>query len=305
MLDHYQRTFTHQDVRFSQQEELILIYVENPMASAVITTYGGQVLSYQPQGDTPTRQEMLWVSPDAIFNGSKPVRGGIPVCWPWFGVSGQEGLPAHGFVRNRLWQVDAIESLADGGTEIILTCHHDKDTLALWPHEFELRLHIHVGQTLKLSLVTKNLSDAPMTLTEAFHTYFSVVDCQNTLIHGLDQTLHCDKLTHVPPQAQQGDVTLNPPMDSVFLNQSGPIHFMDEAHFRSIRIEHSGQSAVVWNPGPEGVNAFSDIPNQVWPSFMCVETGHVLDNAITVLPGKTHRFETELSLEKRVPQRSA
>lgn len=298
MTEHYEDKFTVKGVTFSIKDSLTMIEVDNEFARATITTHGGCVLSYIPKSGSSANEDILWVSPTALFNGKKPVRGGVPVCWPWFGAHPNEDGPAHGFVRNKTWELKAVKKLPNGSTEITMSTSSDNDTIALWSNAFELELKVEVGEKLVMTLTTFNLNDYDFVITEALHTYFAVADCRETIIEGLDKTTHLDKLKDDEDEIeveQQGDVVLKPPMDSVYLNQSGPILFDDGARHRKICIEQNGHSAVVWNPGPETVKGFGDIPNETWPTFMCVEAGNILANSIHVESQGKHRFTMAIS----------
>lgn len=292
----YRQQFSAEGVRFSMQESIMIIDVENAFASAKITTHGGCVLNFTPKNG----QDLLWVSPTALYNGQKPVRGGVPVCWPWFGANTQDALaPAHGFVRNAVWHLDHVANLDSGVTEIILTFDSNAETLAIWPHSFHLALKIEVGEKLAMSLITTNLNDHDIQITEAFHTYFNVADARNLEIKGLEGSTHLDKLSNAPAERQTETLTLVPPMDSVYLDQTADILIKDTGHQRTIVIEKQyAESAVVWNPGPETVKGFADVPDDLWPQFVCVEAGNIFDNAVMIASGDKHTMTMILSSQK-------
>ncbi|NPA72971.1 MAG: D-hexose-6-phosphate mutarotase, partial [Gammaproteobacteria bacterium] len=181
-------------VSFSMQEAILNVQVENKHATASITTHGGCVLSFTPKNTdkqgregevTRSEQDLLWVSDQAVYNGQKPVRGGIPICWPWFGAHPDDSsLPAHGFVRNAAWKVAHVAELASGETEILFSFQSNEETKALWPHDFLLELKVLVGQTLALTLTTTNKGLSDFEITEAFHSYFSVGDANQVTISG-------------------------------------------------------------------------------------------------------------------------
>lgn len=281
-------------VSFKQLDGIEVIEIENEFAKASITTYGACVLSYVPQ----QQKDLLWVSNQSVYDGSKPVRGGIPVCWPWFGKALTSNLPAHGFVRNKVWQVEKIEQLDSGVTRLQLTTKSDEQTKAMWPYKFELSLTIEVGRKLILSLTTVNCDSEVFTITEALHTYFNIGLPQGLRIEGLAESIHCNKLSeNALPEEQQGGVVLNPPMDSVFQHVKKELMLHDEVNERAIRIRsRNANSAVVWNPGAEIVKGFSDIAAQGWKEFACVESGNVLDDFVTISPGSKHTLSVEYSI---------
>lgn len=294
MLGQLKQQFAHvKGITFEQRGSIILISAETEDGRAVVTTQGGCVLSFQSkQGD---QQECLWVSESAIYDGSKPVRGGIPICWPWFGAAPREGLPAHGFVRNRVWQLLNAENLSDGRIGLELMVESDEETLVMWPVPFKLSLKIEVGATLTVSLTTTNLSDQSQSLTEAFHSYFAIADIQTVQVSGLEGSEQHDKLTSAAPVTQTGALSVSPPMDSVFLNLQQPLQLQDKGWQRQIEIQHQGAaSAVVWNPGAEIIKGFADMDDRAWPGMLCVEVGNVLQNAVTIPSQASHSMTMTL-----------
>ncbi|HIE40713.1 MAG TPA: D-hexose-6-phosphate mutarotase [Thiomicrorhabdus sp.] len=282
---------------FDQQDELSIIRVDNVFATASIALYGASVLSFIPKG-VSGNLDLLWVSPTAVFDGRKPVRGGVPICWPWFGKHAVNlALPAHGFVRNLLWQLDQVSTLESGATELAFSLESCKSTLEIWPYSFHLALVVTVGETLSLRLITTNLSDQEMRFTEAFHSYFKVEDVSKISVFGLEGSTRVDTLNDGQRSLQSGVLRLSTPtMDSVFLNHSVDAVLEDPLLSRRIYIrKQSSNSSVVWNPGPEIVKGFRDIPEEAWPSFLCVESGNVFEEVVVLAPSKKHELSLELS----------
>ena len=169
---------------------LPMINVSNDHADAVISVYAGQVLSFTPKGAA----DVLFVSDKAYYAEGKAIKGGVPICWPWFGADPEgKGRPAHGFMRNRMWSEWETRDNADGSTTVILGVESSPETLAIWPHAFRLAMEITVGKTLQLALVTRNTGDAAFTITQAMHTYFAVGDIAQTTVTGLEGTQYLDK----------------------------------------------------------------------------------------------------------------
>ncbi len=289
--------FKAKSVSFSQQDNLVIIAVNNRFADATITTHGACVLSFIPKW----QKDILWVSPATSYDGKSPVRGGIPICWPWFGKHPLDSaLPAHGFVRNRVWVLDQVLELDSGETELVFNLDSTDETLAMWPYQFHLQLKVNVGRELVVSLTTVNLNHSPVEITEAFHSYFKVADARDLLIGGLENTLHLDKLTDVEDEQQAESIILNPPMDSVYLNHIADVKIKDEGNQRTLVVKKTqAKSCVIWNPGVEIVKGFEDIPNNSWPKFVCVEAGNVLDNRVTIASGEKHIMTMVLSSETR------
>ena len=282
-------------VVFDRQEELSVITVENAFATAKITPYGAQVLSFVPKNAKGV--DLLWLSPSAVFNGRQAVRGGIPICWPWFGKHATKSpLPAHGFVRNLLWQLDRVKTLDCGATELIFSIESCESTLEMWPYEFHLALVVTVAEALSLRLITTNLSQQEMHFTEALHSYFNVKNVSNVSVSGLEGSTEIDALNKMARNVQAGSLSLSPPIDSIFLNHSDRAIIEDQRLSRHIFIhKQSSSSTVVWNPGSEIVKGFSDIPEASWPDFLCVESGNVFENTVTLASGERHELLLTLS----------
>lgn len=281
-------------VTFLVRDGIDIIRVENQYASAEITTFGGSVLSYVPKG----HQDLLWVSGSAVYDGSKPVRGGIPVCWPWFGKAETSGLPAHGFVRSMLWRLQQVDQSESGVVSVTLACESNAETKKYWPYAFKLLLNIQIGSALTLSLTTHNLNSEEMCITEALHTYFSVGNPEGLIVSGLEGAVHLDKLVDdAAPETQDDVVEVHPAKDSVYLDQVGKAVIEDKHNNRRIVIEKSeSQSSVVWNPGPDIVQGFADIDNDAWLEFVCVESGNVLDNVVRIPAQSTHTLSVQYSI---------
>lgn len=281
-------------VQLIKQDQVEIVEVENAFSRAEIALYGACVLSFKPK---TASEDILWISPTAVYSGHKPIRGGIPICWPWFGAHPLESeLPAHGFVRNMLWSLEDSEVLDSGATQVILSCESNNDTMAIWPHAFRLELCVEVAESLSITLTTFNLSDESMIITEALHSYFNVSQASDIQVHGLEGSTHMDKLSDAPAVEQTGVIHLVPPMDSVYVNHRGAAVIEDSGYQRNIRIDkQSSASSVVWNPGPEIVKGFNDIPHDQWQAFLCVEAGNIFENAVKIPAGQKHALTMQLS----------
>lgn len=265
------------------------IKVTTDQAEALISIYGGQVLSFKPKGAS---HDLLFVSENAYYTSGKAIKGGIPVCWPWFGPDPEgKGRPNHGFVRNRLWQVIGTEAIGDSATRIVLGLSDTEDTRELWPHPFELRLEITVGNILNLALVSRNVGDRPFTITQALHTYFTVGDITQTQVLGLDGTSYIDKVDDQKVKSQSGEVEITAEVDRIYQSVPNELTIVDGALNRRIRINSSGnQTAVVWNPWIELSAKSGDLTNDDYTGFICVETTNAADDVITVPPQDEYRL---------------
>jgi glucose-6-phosphate 1-epimerase len=202
------------------------IEINNARAHATISTYSGQVLSYRPKSQ---QTDLLFVSDKAYYENGKAIKGGIPVCWPWFGPDPEnQGRPAHGFVRNRQWGVTASESLADGSTKVVLSLEDSGETRKIWPHPFNLDIEITVGDSLTVALVTHNSGEKSVTISQALHSYFRVGDISMVRVLGLDETDYLDKVDGSARKTQSGPVTIDGEVDRIYTGVRGELLIDDE-----------------------------------------------------------------------------
>ncbi|UOG91593.1 MAG: D-hexose-6-phosphate mutarotase [Candidatus Thiothrix sulfatifontis] len=272
---------------------LPMINVSNDHADAVISVYAGQVLSFTPKGAA----DVLFVSDKAYYAEGKAIKGGVPICWPWFGADPEgKSRPAHGFMRNRMWSEWETRENADGSTTVILGVESSPETLAIWPHAFRLAMEITFGKTLQLALVTRNTGDAAFNITQAMHTYFAVGDIAQTTVTGLDGTQYLDKAAdgNGATKQQDGAISINSEVDRVYLGVPAELAIVDGALNRTIRITSSGNNtAVVWNPWAKIAAGMADLQDDDYTRFVCVETTNAADDVVEVAAGGEFRLTAE------------
>lgn len=256
---------------------LPLLQVENHLGRAVIALQGAQVLAYQPAG----KDEMLWLSPKALLVTGKPIRGGIPLCTPWFGP-GTDGKSAHGFARTMEWTLLGSEERADGSTRVALELAGDGATHPLWPHAFHFRLDVFVGSKLELRFSAENRSAQPAPFAFAFHTYFAVPDVAMARVTGLEGLSYIDKLDQGMRKLQDGEVSIGGAVDRVYLDV--PAFQILHCAGRKATVESDATCAVVWNAWTNDVN-MPDIGDGGHAGYLCVERGDLADRALTLAPG--------------------
>ncbi len=269
--------------------------INNARAHATVSTYSGQLLSYRPKD---RQEDLLFVSDKAYYEAGKAIKGGIPVCWPWFGPDPENrGRPAHGFVRNRQWQVSGSESLADGSTKIILSITDSEATRALWPHPFRLDIEITVGDTLRVELVTHNTGNDSITISQALHSYFRVGDITRVSVLGLDGINYIDKANDSARKTQAGPLTISSEVDRIYTDTSGDLTIDDASLERKISIASSGCStAVVWNPWVEVAASMADLDDDDYLQMLCVETANAGPETVTITAGDCYRLTVEYSI---------
>ena len=242
---------------------------------------------------------MLFVSDKAYYENGKAIKGGIPVCWPWFGADPNDmGRPAHGFVRNRQWEVTGSESLANGSTKVVMGITDSDETREIWPHPFELSIEITVGDSLKVALLTHNTGDKSISISQALHTYFYVGDISKVQVLGLDGIDYLDKVDGFAEKTQSGPLRINGEVDRIYKGVSGELVIDDESLERKIRIAASGCStAVVWNPWNEIAASMSDLNDDDYRKMICVETANAGPETVEVAAGGSYQLEAEYTIE--------
>ncbi|MBW3691786.1 MULTISPECIES: D-hexose-6-phosphate mutarotase [Aeromonas] len=264
-----------------------LLTIDNGYAKAEISLFGAHVLSYQ-RHDEPAS---IWLSDKAVLDGSKPIRGGIPLCWPWFGPAPARvgsGKPSHGFARTSLWTLDGVSDHGDG-TLVHLSLRDNEATRQLWPHAFELELDVLVGKELALVLTTRNTGKEPLVYGGALHTYLQISAPEAVSVSGLGEP-YADKLTGQNGQ-QQGALTLNGPLDRVYWQPDAQVSIQDgERQTRVVSGNHD--SVVVWTPWLEGASAMADMSDDGYRTMLCVEAAIANEAGVTVAPDEEHSFST-------------
>ncbi|MCK5804136.1 MAG: D-hexose-6-phosphate mutarotase [Lentisphaeria bacterium] len=269
--------------------------ITNAHACAAVSLHGGHVLAYQPTGAKP----VLWVSERSWHEPLRPIRGGIPICWPWFGAHPDKAdLPSHGLARVSLWNVRSTATIENGTTELVLELG-SKAIEGVAPFPFELSLRILVGETLRVELTTRNLSDKPVTFTQALHTYFSVGDVRHVTVGGFDGCPFTDTVPDGSKKGlQRGPVSIDAETDLVFLDCLGGAWVDDPVLGRRIRIRKSGSnSAVVWNPWKEKSARMPDFGDEEYSDMLCVETTNAPGDEACIAVGQTHTLAAEIKLE--------
>lgn len=271
--------------------------IKNGLGEALISTYAGQLLSYRPIGEP---NDVLFVSDAALYQSGKAIRGGIPVCWPWFGPDPDDkGRPAHGFVRNRQWHVLGSAALADGRTHLSLGLQSDGETLGMWPHEFALKIEFRVGRTLEVELLARNRGNDNIVVNQALHTYFHVGNIAATQVRGLDGKTFIDKVDGDREKTQSGAVEIAGEVDRVYTGVGGDLLIDDADLRRRIVIQAKGsRSAVVWNPWMGKAAAMSDFGDDEYATMLCVETSNAGPDAVMLAPGEEHCLMARYSIER-------
>ncbi len=266
---------------------LPMLVVENDLGRAVIALQGAHLMAFQPTGE----REMFWVSPKCVLEAGKPIRGGIPLCLPWFGP-GADGSTPHGFSRLMEWSLVAAEILPDGATRVVLELAGDASTSAIWPHAFCFQLDVVVSSKLELALTAENRSNEPAPFAFAFHTYFAVPNVADARVAGLEGVTFIDKMDNFSRKQQQGDVTISGVTDSIYLDVPAVQTLKTAAG--DVKIESDAKCAVVWNAWTNDKN-IPDLGDGNHVGYLCVERCDVADRAITLPAGGKYQTWMMLS----------
>ena len=286
---------------------LPFIKVVNEYAEALISIYGAQVLSFKQKTEKSVESnELLFLSEKAFFEKDKAIKGGIPICWPWFGQAPEvtpdknpeeKSRPAHGFARNVLWELVETASSKVDGTKIVLALQESENSRKLWPHAFNLSLTIDIGKTLKLSLKTSNTGTQAFSITQALHSYFSVSDISKVRVAGLDQAQYLDTTKQEWPVAvQSGDVTFDKEVDRIY-TQAPELTLTDEGRSQQVRIRPNGcKTTVIWNPWADISAKSADLTDDAYKQFVCIETANAAEDIIEILPNESFTLQAEYLL---------
>jgi glucose-6-phosphate 1-epimerase len=267
---------------------LSLVELNSAYGSAAVALQGGHLLNWVPRGEQP----VIWLSKDAKFAPGKSIRGGVPVCWPWFGPHPREtDFPAHGFARTVPWQVIGVEAGGDGATRLVLSLEQNETTRRYWPFPAEVTMHISLGAALEVELITRNTGEAPITVSEALHTYFEVDDVREISIRGLEGCEFIDKVDGGKSKRHQGPITFSGELDRVYLNTTRDCLIDDASLNRRIHIAKRGsRSTVVWNPWHAKAAKMGDLGEDGYLKMVCVESANAADNAVSIAAGGEHRL---------------
>lgn len=276
-------------------EGLPIALITTPHATAAISVYGAHLLSYTFASD---ENDLLFLSQKAIFKEGTPIRGGVPICWPWFGPDPQGlGQSDHGLARTRMWNVVSTYLLKDHECSISFELTDTPETYALWPHRFRLILKVTVGKSLTMELTTQNRGDSAFEITQALHTYFTVGDITQTKITGLEGFTYIDKTDESREKNENTPITIESEIDRVYPTEGGDIIIQDPAMKRQIRIASYGsKSAIVWNPWIRVCEQKADLNFNDYHRMVCIETANAQSDRRIIAPGGTHLLRATYTL---------
>lgn len=277
----------------SGQSGLAMVRMSTEAATAEIYLHGAQVTSWKPSGT----DEVLFVSQQSLFVDGKAIRGGIPICFPWFrGKADDAKAPAHGVVRTKEWELMGITQEGDAVTATFAT-ESDAASRKWWPYEFRAEYRVRVSKELGLALTVVNTGGSAMRFEEALHTYHRVGDAEKVSVTGLDGTAYLDNMDGNREKRQTGDVVFRAQTDNAYLDTTEALEVVDPVLRRRIRTEKgNSRTTVVWNPWKEGAKALSDLGDEEWREFACVEASNIIAYAVELGAGEKHMMTAVLSV---------
>lgn len=266
-----------------------------------ICQQGGQILSYFADVDQPP---VIWLSEEAQYTLGQAVRGGVPICWPWFGdrehnphavqAMTQAGVPFHGFARTSNWQLThsaASEQALDITLELDVSAGHQD-----WPHPAKLVLQVSLSDRLSVRLDNYNLGTQPLAISQALHSYFAVSDIASVSVQGFEQCPYHDCLQQWQAHHQSGAIHFKAETDRVYLNVPKHLSIVDSNWQRRIHLHTQGShSAIVWNPWIDKARGLSGFADTAWQQMLCIETANVLDDHLLLNGGEHHQLALEIS----------
>lgn len=276
------------------QGGLAMVRITTDAATAEIYLHGAQVTSWRPVG----ADEVLFVSKQSLWVDGKAIRGGIPICFPWFrGKADDAKAPAHGVVRTKEWELTGIAQEGDAVT-VTLATENDEAGRKWWPHEFGVEYRVRVGKELSLALTVVNTGGSGMRFEEALHTYHRVGDAEKVSVTGLNGTAYLDNMDGNREKRQTGDVVFRAQTDNAYLDTTETLEVVDPVLRRRIRTEKSNsRTTVVWNPWREGAKALADFGDQEWRVMACVEASNIIAYAVELGAGEKHTMTAVLSVK--------
>lgn len=284
------------ELGFSEMDgDLIMANISNKFGDADISLYGGQATYFAPHGKYP----ILWLSPESLYEEGKAIRGGIPICFPWFGPHPTDNTkPQHGFGRLKNWNVKESGTNGQGETYLTLFLTDDESTRALWDFSFKAEITFTVSKHLKVDFKVINTDSKPFSYSEALHSYFTISSIAEINIEGLQNIHYYNGFGNELLQDKSETITFDEDELNrryVATHEACIIH--DEPLRRSIRVAKSGSDVtVVWNPSNEICKKSADMASDAFETFVCVEAANSYNHSIELNPKEEHTLSTEISL---------
>lgn len=265
----------------SKENGFKYIEIINATSNAKIALQGAHIFEFKRR----EKKDILWLSPTSFFENGVAIRGGIPICWPRFGIL-DKSMPAHGFSRTSMFKLSSVKEIDENTTELTLLLEDDEETRKIWNFAFKLEVIFTVCDTLSVEMKTTNTDSKEFMITQALHSYFGVSNILNAKIEGLDYCPYLDTLTD-KKELQKGDIIINAECDRVYQEVKKDIVLKDENRVLNINAKGSS-SCVVWNPWIEKGSKMSGMKVDAYKEFVCIETTNAFDDFIIIQPNEFH-----------------
>lgn len=269
------------------------VCVASPNVTGEIYLHGAHVTSWKPAG----KEEMLFLSSQSRWQDGHAIRGGVPICFPWFGGKADDPeAPAHGFVRTKAWQLESISQVEDG-TRVSMFTEGSQDTKRWWPNDFHLAYHVTFSSELELELVVTNTGKTPFHFEEALHAYHPVEDVRKARVKGLHSVPYLDKTDSNRKKVLAGEITIVSETDRVYLDTTGAIELEDPGLRRHTHVaKENSRTTVIWNPWAQKAHSMPDFGDDEWIRMICIETSNVADFAVDLAPGGQHKMRATVTV---------
>jgi glucose-6-phosphate 1-epimerase len=273
---------------------LIYASITAPQATATVYLQGAHLAAWQPKGQQPA----IFLSRRSDFAPGKPIRGGVPIAFPWFANrhDGKTG-PSHGFARIQDWTL-AFAALAGDDLHMTFTLGPTEVSRSLGYDNFRLAFQLTIGRSLTMQLTVVNDATVPLVFEEALHTYYAVADIHEVTVEGLDGVTYLDKTDNFQSKVQHGAITITEPTDRVYLNTTSTCIVHDAGSKRRIAVAKTGSNTtVIWNPWESGALKLPDLDPTEWHEYIAVETVNAAADAVTLAPGAKHVMQANVTVE--------
>jgi glucose-6-phosphate 1-epimerase len=236
---------------------------------------------------------VIFLSRQSKWAEGNAIRGGIPVCFPWFRNKADDPkAPSHGFVRTKAWDLDSVEKVGDA-VRVSLSTTSDEGTRVWWPYDFRLQHRLTIGVELAQELVMTNTGSKPLRFEEALHTYYRVGGADALRIKGLDAVKYLDNMDNNREKQQLGEIAFTAQTDRAYLDTTHPVEIEDPVLRRRIRLEKDQSlTTVVWNPWNTGAQPMADLGDDEWRTMACVEASNIRAFTVDLAPGQQHSMKT-------------
>ena len=264
---------------------LAYLNIETPLCNAKIFLQGAQITHFHPQGQKP----LLWVSSADDYQPGNGIRGGVPICWPWFGQHTKSEFPQHGFARTSIWSF-VSSNVVNDIVVLRLSLNIDEQNRHYWPHNTKLEIEFILSDTLEINLINTNLSDETIELTQALHSYFPIENIHELTAIGFSGSKYIEFGKGPYPQTGN-DISFKKETDRVYTDLTSAQYLQTRDGVIEVKRNNS-KSAVLWNPWIQKSQRLSRFNDDDYLSMICLEAANVLEDKVSLERGQSHILST-------------